>query len=442
MTLPRDHLAVFARTPVAGACKTRLIPHLGPHGAAAVACQLGRHTLAEADAWRAAAATDGAVTLWLAGEPADLPTTWKTTATLAAQPAGDLGQRLEAAIQTEFDRGAQRVVVIGTDCPGVDRHRLADAFRALDQTDVVLGPALDGGYTLIGLRHPHPELFRQMPWSTEHLLHATHSRLRQLNLTWTELATLGDIDTPDDLPRFARLAEPVADGGLANPHLVSLLIPSRSDARLLAQTLAAVRAAATGPVELIVLAAADEHGLNETAAEFDAAVYVDDRPRAVRLNAGAALAHGAALLFLHADARVPTGFDAAIRETLTDRSISLGAFSLAIDGTQPSLATIARGANWRSSVCKLPYGDQGLFCRASDFWRVGGFPPWPLLDDVALVRKLTRRGRLALLPDPIIVSARRWQRLGPVRTTLLNQAILAAWFLGVPPETLARWYRR
>ncbi len=175
---------------------------------------------------------------------------------------------------------------------------------------------------------------------------------------------------------------------------------------------------------------------------FCAAVYVDDRPRAVRLNAGAALAHGAALLFLHADARVPTGFDAAIRETLSDRSISLGAFSLAIEGTQPALATIARGANWRSSVCKLPYGDQGLFCRASDFWRVGGFPPWPLLDDVALVRKLTRRGRLALLPDPITVSARRWQRLGPVRTTLLNQAILSAWFLGVPPETLARWYRR
>jgi rSAM/selenodomain-associated transferase 1/rSAM/selenodomain-associated transferase 2 len=442
VTLSRDHLAVFARTPVAGACKTRLIPHLGPHGAAAVACQLGRHTLAEADAWRAATASEGAVTLWLAGEPDKLPAAWNSAVTVAEQPAGDLGQRLEVAIQTEFDRGAQRVVVIGTDCPGVDRHLLVDAFRALHHTDVVLGPALDGGYTLIGLKQPHPDLFRQMPWSTEHLLDATRSRLRQLNLSWTELATLGDIDTPDDLPRFARLAEPVTDGGLANPHLVSLLIPSRGDARLLAQTLAAVRDAATGPVELIVHATADELGLHETATEFNAAIYIDDRPRAVRLNAGAALAQGAALLCLHADARVPPGFDAAIRETLTDRSISLGAFSLAIDGTQPALATIARGANWRSSVCKLPYGDQGLFCRASDFWRVGGFPPWPLLDDVALVRKLTRRGRLALLPDPIIVSARRWQRLGPVRTTLLNQAILAAWFLGVPPETLARWYRR
>jgi GT2 family glycosyltransferase len=121
--------------------------------------------------------------------------------------------------------------------------------------------------------------------------------------------------------------------------------------------------------------------------------------------------------------------------------VAAGAFRLEIEPGLKGLPLIERMANWRSRICQLPYGDQGLFLLADLFREMGGFPEIPLMEDVAFVRKLRRRGKIALAPAAVITSARRWKKVGVWRNTFFNQLFLAAYFLGVHPETLARWYR-
>jgi GT2 family glycosyltransferase len=90
----------------------------------------------------------------------------------------------------------------------------------------------------------------------------------------------------------------------------------------------------------------------------------------------------------------------------------------------------------------MPYGDQALFIKASAFKRIGGFPEIPIMEDFELIRRLRRLGKINIIPMPVLTSARRWQKLGVLKTTLINQLTILAYFLGISPERLARWYRR
>jgi rSAM/selenodomain-associated transferase 2 len=159
------------------------------------------------------------------------------------------------------------------------------------------------------------------------------------------------------------------------------------------------------------------------------------------MNAGAAAAGGNLLLFLHADTRLPAGFETQVRQTLARSRVAAGAFRLKIDGNQRGLRTIEAVANWRSRVLQMPYGDQALFLRSYTFWESGAFPPIPIMEDFELVRRLKRRGRIALAPGCAETSARRWLRLGAVKTWLVNQCVIAAYCAGVSPQRLAAWYR-
>jgi hypothetical protein len=100
------------------------------------------------------------------------------------------------------------------------------------------------------------------------------------------------------------------------------------------------------------------------------------------------------------------------------------------------------GANWRSRLLQLPYGDQALFMRRATFWQIGGFPELPMMEDFELVRRLQRVGRIAIALDAVLTSSRRWQKLGTCKTTAINQMAIAAYLLGIAPQRIARWYRR
>lgn len=119
------------------------------------------------------------------------------------QEGADLGERLTRAFRWAFRRKAQRVVVIGSDAPGLSARWLAQAFRALERADVVLGPTTDGGYHLIGLNEANPALFAGMPWSTSRLLAKTLGRIGQLHASVHCLRPIADLDTPDDVRRYA-----------------------------------------------------------------------------------------------------------------------------------------------------------------------------------------------------------------------------------------------
>ena len=164
--------------------------------------------------------------------------------------------------------------------------------------------------------------------------------------------------------------------------------------------------------------------------------------RAAQLNCGAACADGPVLLFLHADTRLPEDFSAPLLRTLAERDVIAGAFSLAIRDAGPALRCIAFCTNLRSRWLQLPYGDQALFISKEDFLRVGGFPQIPIMEDAVFIKKAKALGRIATVPEQATTSARRWRRLGVMRTTLINQIIILGFALGISPERLASLYRR
>ena len=162
--------------------------------------------------------------------------------------------------------------------------------------------------------------------------------------------------------------------------------------------------------------------------------------RARQLNAGAAAATGPLLFFLHADTRLPEGFEGHIRDTLGQPGVVAGAFELEIQSPRRSLRIIETLATFRSRYLQLPYGDQGLFMRVEAFHGVGGFPELPIMEDFELASRLRRRGRIVIAPARVATSPRRWQRLGPWRVTWMNQLMVLGYYLGVSPDRLAKWY--
>jgi rSAM/selenodomain-associated transferase 2 len=160
------------------------------------------------------------------------------------------------------------------------------------------------------------------------------------------------------------------------------------------------------------------------------------------MNAGAAVSTGEILLFLHADTHLPTEFETLVRQALQNAGTVAGAFELRIDAQLRGLRLVERMVNVRSRFLSMPYGDQAIFLKATVFHEIGGFPDLPIMEDFELMLRLKRLGRITIVPAPVLTSGRRWQKLGVVKTTLINQLIIAGYFLGIPPAQLVRWYRR
>jgi rSAM/selenodomain-associated transferase 1 len=218
----RVGIAVLARAPVAGEAKTRLFPHLGAEGAAALHAALVRKALTSA-----VEAKLGEVTLWCAPDashPFFASCRAELRIGLALQPPGDIGQRMLAAFAAR--RGP--LLLVGSDCPMLSREHFrlcAAALRA--GLDAVFLPAEDGGYGLIGLQRPIAGLFVGIEWGTERVMQQTRARLHAAALTWSEPATVWDVDRPEDVARLLEhdpqewtpfFGSPaVRDGGLPPP---------------------------------------------------------------------------------------------------------------------------------------------------------------------------------------------------------------------------------
>lgn len=174
--------------------------------------------------------------------------------------------------------------------------------------------------------------------------------------------------------------------------------------------------------------------------EYPAMLLSSAPGRGTQQNTGAARATGDILLFLHCDTRLPELFQRDIQLILNKPDTAAGAFCLAIDHPDRAYRFIEQGANLRSRLLHLPYGDQGLFMKKNIFERIGGFPNQPILEEIPLLRSLRKLGKIRIASSPAITSARRWQRLGILRTTLINQAILIKMYMGYAPSHLARLY--
>lgn len=221
---------------------------------------------------------------------------------------------------------------------------------------------------------------------------------------------------------------------------ISIILPVLNEAENLQQTISRVQTAAD--VEAIVVDGGSSDATVEIARSLGAKVIVSPRiGRGGQMNAGAAIATGDILLFLHGDTLLPLGYAAMVSAALAQPQAIAGAFQLAIEGNRPALRWVEKTVNWRSRLFQLPYGDQGIFLKASVFKELGGFPKLPIMEDFEFIRQLKNQGKIALVPSPVLTSGRRWCKLGVLKTTTINQLIIAGYFLGIPPQTLGRWYR-
>lgn len=191
-----EHLVIFTRYPEPGKAKTRLIPVLGANQAAQLQRQMTEYTLLQVSLGDRSLTVevrfaDGNLELmqqWL-GDHLDYQ----------PQGEGDLGEKIKRALAAAFARGSQRVVTIGTDCPGITAELLATAFDQLHEYDLVLGPAIDGGYYLIGVNRLIAELFQDIFWGSSTVLQQTQAIAQNLNLSVALLPVLADVDRPEDL---------------------------------------------------------------------------------------------------------------------------------------------------------------------------------------------------------------------------------------------------
>lgn len=227
------------------------------------------------------------------------------------------------------------------------------------------------------------------------------------------------------------------------PLKVSVVIPAREEEENLRELLPQLRRAAAGlATELIVVDGGSRDRTLALAQELADLALRSPPGRARQMHRGAEASSGDVLLFLHADTRLPEGWREELERAWSGpKRPAATAFRLGFESPEPYYAWLARLARWRGRLTGVPHGDQGIAVGREEYFRVGGFPPVPLLEEYYLVRNLRRLGRPRLLLGTALSSVRRYERVGRVLNPLRNCAILLLFHFGVGPERLAKLYR-
>lgn len=425
-------VAIFAKAPVPGFAKTRLIPLLGEGGAAALQRQLTEHAV------RVAVEADvGPVALWCTPDCdhasfADLQRRYGVA--LHAQAGADLGERMHNAVEAMAQAGP--VLVMGTDCAVITAAHVRRCAEALSDFDAAAIPVEDGGYFLLGLRRPEPAVFAGVQWSTSTVFEETRAKAAAAGLSLKVFERLWDIDRPEDYERA------VAEGVLPGDPDLSIVIPALNAGAHLGETIAALAEARRAMrLEIIVVDGGSEDDTRARAASAGATVVDAPRGRGVQLAAGAKRASGRWLLFLHADTTLAPSWSSAVSSFIRAEGNTHRAayFTLALDDASRAARRVEALANWRARALGLPYGDQGLLMSREMYDALGGYRELPIMEDVDMVRRIGK-ARLIELPVAATTSAARYRRDGYVVRPIRNLSLLTLYFLGVSPHRLVRLY--
>ncbi|XP_046583053.1 uncharacterized protein LOC124290392 [Haliotis rubra] len=491
----RTNIVVFSRYPTPGATKTRLVPELGPSGAARAQRYMSEHLFSELTKLQSngdlpaphvtvsySGATEPQMDRWLGRRFAKMDVSWSPQL-----PGLCLGEKLAYAFRESFSQNHTYTIVIGSDIPGITTDILNEAMTLLQSpsTDAVLGKAEDGGYYLIGMRDSCrgivDDLFKGIKWGSEEVFQQQAVACRRLNLKLHLLpVTLNDVDYPEDLPVLeAHVGVPSSE--LKHPHW-SVVIPTYNEADNIARTLRDLlkRVNCTDNIaEIVVSDGGSSDDTVKICQEFARSSpvkvkVVSSKPgRGIQQHTGVMESSGSMILFLHADTLLPRDFDVLSSEALATPGNVASAFTLDFDGlhrntgvnitcqedkfavvqyrksrglpvldwmTYYRLKIVQLFANRFNRITEDPHGDQALMMTRKMYDRVGGFDPVFLMEDYMLVRKLHKMGHVVTLPQSVITSSRRFETKGVFKTMLINRSVIMLYTLGVEPNTLAQLY--
>jgi rSAM/selenodomain-associated transferase 2 len=224
--------------------------------------------------------------------------------------------------------------------------------------------------------------------------------------------------------------------------MISVIIPSLNEEITIGKCIESLRRE-SGYIEVIVADGGSVDGTLEVIGNLNDVVLIESpKGRGLQMNQGAGAATGNIYLFLHADTLLEQGWSSEIMTALEDSVVAGGAFTLAIDSPEWQYRLIELMVRARSALWKLPYGDQGIFVRRDVFEKIGRYKNIPLMEDVDLIERIKREGRISILHRKAVTSHRRWKKEGWIRATLMNQLIMIMYRLGVEPHILAGLYYR
>jgi rSAM/selenodomain-associated transferase 2 len=221
---------------------------------------------------------------------------------------------------------------------------------------------------------------------------------------------------------------------------LSIIIPVLNEGEAVAPALDALADLRALGTEIVVVDGGSRDATVQRARVRADQVVASARGRALQMNAGAATAAGDVLLFLHIDTRLPADAEHVVLNGLERSGRAWGRFDVDIDGAHPLLPLVAALMRVRSRVTGIATGDQAMFVRRDVFEAAGGFPAMPLMEDVALSKRLKRVSRPLCLRERVVTSGRRWQQHGVLRTIMLMWRLRVCYFLGADPQELARRY--
>jgi len=441
-------ICVFAKPPEPGIAKTRLAAVAGAQGAAALAEAFLR------DIWETVQSIPWARAVIASTAPFP-PSALKNSPEVWLQGEGDLGARVERILRRALSE-SEFAIALGADSPGLTLRFLDQAREAMREADAAIGPCEDGGFYLLALRQCPAGLLDRITWSDATTFEQVVSRLRGNGLRVAVLDPWFDVDRPEDLPK---LREKLASGEIQSPATkktieelfegavlpgnlkISVVLPVLNEHESLPRTIANLQAE-PWVHEIIVADAGSTDGTREWLRQQDGLIAMDaPRGKGLQINAGASAATGNVLLFLHADSLLPSDAGKQIGKILNGEKNAGGCFCVRFADTRPrSLRLVSAGINWRTRWTRTATGDQAIFVRKEAFERAGGCPDWPLFEDVELVRRIKKQGAFGVVRSAVTISPRRYVRHGVVRTACRIYALRIAFWAGVSPFTLKKWF--
>jgi len=376
------------------------------------------------------------------------------------QEGSDLGERMKNAFIRCFSKGFDSVVIIGSDIPDLPQEIPEAALRALENHDVSIGPAGDGGYYLVGFRKETftPSVFEGITWGTDTVLEETAKILKEKNRSLYLLPKWNDIDRPDDLKGFVRrnqgartsqsrtmsyLTKRVLKGNESSSPKVSIIIPVINEGTTINGTIDHLEGLrGQSSFECIVVDGSESGDTIKNIKKRGVKQLLSPRGRGQQMNKGASVARGEILLFLHADTTLPEGALDHIVSVMKNSRYVAGAFDLKIASENPLLWLIEKAASIRSRITRIPYGDQAIFIRRSFFEELGGFKDISLMEDVEIMQRIKKKKRpIYISRQKARTSPRRWEKEGILYATLRNWSLMVLYLMGMKPEKLARFYK-